>query len=309
LIRLEQDSLPPSTNDASTRETVPQGRGTIVAGPKTKEADPMTHESRRRRGFTLIELLVVIAIIAILAAILFPVFARARESARRSTCLSNLRQIGTATMMYLQDYDDTYPSGLVLAVPGPDTGGSFAVMYDKTPKASVVYSGNINGANGSFRLFEDRAKGFRTSVGEQLQPYIKNIGVFIDPNDPTGDRYASGRWNGAFTRLSYMWNGALGLGNNNCTATNKPMVQAAIEAPSSLQMVQDNWVAMHTPNESVLWWNICFADGHAKFTRWIDFAPGNATKHPWQGPWGWNFCNPQTPIAVDAPLPDGPPYR
>jgi prepilin-type N-terminal cleavage/methylation domain-containing protein len=284
LIRREQDSLPSPTNGASTPETVPDVRGKIVAGPKTKEADPMTHEWRRRRGFTLIELLVVIAIIAILAAILFPVFARARESARRSTCLSNLRQIGTATMIYLQD-------------------------YDKTPKASVVYSGNINGANGSYRLFEDRAKGFRTSVGEQLQPYIKNIGVFIDPNDPTGDRYASGRWNGAFTRLSYMWNGALGLGNSNCTATNKPMVQAAIEAPSALQMVQDNWVAMHTPNESVLWWNICFADGHAKFTRWIDFDSANATKHPWQGPWGWNFCNPQTPLAVDAPLPNGPPYR
>ena len=83
----------------------------------------------------------------------------------------------------------------------------------------------------------------------------------------------------------------------------------AIGAPSALQMVQDNWVAMHTPNESVLWWNICFADGHAKFTRWIDFTPGNATKKPWQGPWGWNFCNPQQPIPVDQPLPAGPPYR
>jgi prepilin-type N-terminal cleavage/methylation domain-containing protein/prepilin-type processing-associated H-X9-DG protein len=64
---------------------------------------------RDRHGFTLIELLVVIAIIAILAAILFPVFAQARESARQSNCLSNMRQIGTATMMYVQDYDETYP--------------------------------------------------------------------------------------------------------------------------------------------------------------------------------------------------------
>src|ERR1051325_9917038 len=63
-----------------------------------------------RFGFTLIELLVVIAIIAILAAILFPVFAQARESARMSSCLSNLKQIGTGTMMYIQDYDEKYPN-------------------------------------------------------------------------------------------------------------------------------------------------------------------------------------------------------
>ena len=61
---------------------------------------------RRRDGFTLIELLVVIAIIAILAAILFPVFARARENARKATCQSNLKQLGSAMMMYSQDYDE-----------------------------------------------------------------------------------------------------------------------------------------------------------------------------------------------------------
>jgi len=60
----------------------------------------------KRRGFTLIELLVVIAIIAILAAILFPVFAKARDAARRSTCLSNTKQIGTGILMYAQDYDE-----------------------------------------------------------------------------------------------------------------------------------------------------------------------------------------------------------
>src|SRR5712692_9762187 len=63
---------------------------------------------KKRNGFTLIELLVVIAIIAILAAILFPVFAQARDKARQATCLSNGKQIGLAQMMYAQDYDETF---------------------------------------------------------------------------------------------------------------------------------------------------------------------------------------------------------
>ena len=63
----------------------------------------------KRSAFTLIELLVVIAIIAILAAILFPVFAQAREAARKSSCQSNLKQLATATLMYKQDYDERFP--------------------------------------------------------------------------------------------------------------------------------------------------------------------------------------------------------
>jgi len=77
---------------------------------------------RRRAGFTLIELLVVIAIIAILAAILFPVFASAREKARSISCLAHMRQIGTAVAMYAQDYDETL-------VPGNVAGG-FGVYFD-----------------------------------------------------------------------------------------------------------------------------------------------------------------------------------
>ncbi len=68
-----------------------------------------THSALRPRGFTLIELLVVIAIIAILAAILFPVFGRARENARRSSCLSNTKQVGLAALQYIQDYDEILP--------------------------------------------------------------------------------------------------------------------------------------------------------------------------------------------------------
>jgi len=98
-----------------------------------------------RRGFTLIELLVVIAIIAILAAILFPVFAQARESARKTQCLSNLKQIGTAWMMYAQDYDER----------------------------TLINTWNSNTDLGEKRrIFSVR-----------LQPYVKNEQLFVCPSD------------------------------------------------------------------------------------------------------------------------------
>lgn len=77
---------------------------------------------KRSTGFTLIELLVVVAIISILAAILFPVFARARENARRASCLSNLKQLGLAMMQYVQDHDERYPHNVISSENTPPDG-------------------------------------------------------------------------------------------------------------------------------------------------------------------------------------------
>jgi prepilin-type N-terminal cleavage/methylation domain-containing protein len=111
-----------------------------------------------RSAFTLIELLVVIAIIAILAAILFPVFAQARESARKTACLSNTKQLGTGVMMYVQDYDETYPSN----------------SWDGTPVGASDTEWGAAGANQ--KVF--------TRWPLTVMPYIKNKGVFVCPSDP-----------------------------------------------------------------------------------------------------------------------------
>ena len=110
------------------------------------------------RGFTLIELLVVIAIIAILASILFPVFARARENARRSSCQSNLKNIGLGFQQYLQDYDELFPIGTTSVAAGwgsyqlqPYIKSTqvFACPSDSVVDATHIYSFGYNSQIGT----------------------------------------------------------------------------------------------------------------------------------------------------------------
>ncbi|MBC7529256.1 MAG: DUF1559 domain-containing protein [Chthonomonadaceae bacterium] len=162
-------------------------------------------------GFTLIELLVVIAIIAILAAILFPVFARAREQARKTACLSNMKQIGTALQMYAQDYDETY-----------------APRYG---------SGDVS----------DFENGFQRSWKNMLNVYIKNRDVFKCPSNPTalkGDLI----WNGTKSTTGYyaggysMWLPDEWLSGQMGHGAAYPQQMAGVEAPaSSLIILETSW--------------------------------------------------------------------
>src|ERR1041385_6056660 len=115
-----------------------------------------TNTRKPRSGFTLIELLVVIAIIAILAAILFPVFAQAREKARAVSCLSNMKELGLAFAMYLQDYDE-------VVLP----------RYQACPSTGPV----------------DKTQLLWTAT---LQPYIKNKQIFICPS--SSNAYYCDQW-------------------------------------------------------------------------------------------------------------------
>jgi prepilin-type N-terminal cleavage/methylation domain-containing protein/prepilin-type processing-associated H-X9-DG protein len=110
---------------------------------------------RQRQGFTLIELLVVIAIIAILAAILFPVFAQAREKARSAACISNLKQLGTAAVMYQQDYDGKFVPNFYYNGGTSASGGPLYWWYDLCQpymKSDPLYTCPSDGAPGSYNF-------------------------------------------------------------------------------------------------------------------------------------------------------------
>ena len=139
----------------------------------------MQTPTQKSAGFTLIELLVVIAIIAILAAILFPVFAQAREKARAISCISNLRQLGTATLMYAQDYDEQlYPHRFNCT-----SGGSFI-------NCPQYFDGNGNKTSEASRFTGGALQRYYWCF--LLNPYVKNYQVFACPSNPSSFTPVSG---------------------------------------------------------------------------------------------------------------------
>jgi len=226
---------------------------------------------RKQNGFTLIELLVVIAIIAILAAILFPVFAKAREKARQTSCLSNMKQIGLGFAQYTQDYDEKYSSRFICV---------------DTPCHEYSYR-------------------------YALQPYIKNNQIWKCPSNPSTNLDEGSRNDAPApnTKVStnYVLNDAESVYNN--AGTGGPSL-AQVQAPAQkiLQCELRNqdwndyaspwWCSGNDPNQAgggnftqgyaghVRQWNLLFYDYHAKAQR------PTGTANPFNE-WALSTDNPQ----------------
>lgn len=227
--------------------------------------------TKQKSGFTLIELLVVIAIIAILAAILFPVFARARENARRTSCLGNMKQIGLAVMQYAQDFDEHYP--LSVWQVGDLSGTTNQVQSPRVPGTPAGTYGNA----GTY------------SFMDFLFPYIKSLQVFDCPSFvnpyPTSTTWKDPSSYGYNTYLSGYRQGEASY------PSYPPLSMAAIKRVAETVMILDHPYAIHAtpgaycstsstgfqnptrfPYYDMVWphfegGTVVFADGHAKWYK------------------------------------------
>ncbi len=226
-----------------------------------------------KRGFTLIELLVVIAIIAILAAILFPVFARAREKAKSQSCLSNVKQLGLGCIMYASDYDGKFPKRITgaatpIACPFADHGGDPRDEYPYIFWMDMIY------------------------------PYVKNEQLFVCPARPKGLGY----------RCGYGLNREFDLANSG-----HGLKDAEIQKPAEFVLLTDRnshwgfttrvywWYPWAVPGKYYWIWhyragggpkhmdgmNVAFVDGHAKYVHW---STGSLMSKSYGGPWYWTLA-------------------
>jgi len=227
--------------------------------------------NRTRRGFTLIELLVVIAIIAILAAILFPVFAQAREKARMSSCTSNMKQLGNAFVMYASDYD--------------------GLMMDGNWTAGIA---DVSGWPADPAVVIDEKNGWPAYI----MPYVKNRMIFDCPTSM--DRIMSQTINGIDG--NYVWNEEacddagdmldnIGQGVPASIIIAMDGGDSAIENKTSLEaMLIDDLDSQKAdteqPNRHQNQACAVFADGHAKTLKKGDMLSG---WRKFEAPWGINW--------------------
>lgn len=282
-------------------------------------AIPSSH-SANKQGFTLIELLVVIAIIAILAAILFPVFAAAREKARQTTCASNLKQDALAILQYEEDYDEVLPQGEV------NLGG--ATGWSANPATGAVYFFGTPGGGPHSDSFWSNS----------IQPYIKSYLTYYCPDTPQENVFAEPTpvspwitytYNGDLTSLNesrivepsgiiLLWSGIEknSAGENAfanpapyCPNAGQPCVIQPYNANCQASTANGATDFMYAFNgfSSYSKWvhgngdNFAFCDGHVKWTA----LEGDPNHDPWVNTgssgsildstgnysWTWNGCD------------------
>lgn len=222
--------------------------------------------TQAKKGFTLIELLVVIAIIAILAAILFPVFGRARENARRSSCQSNLKQIALGVKQYVQDYDERFP--LVTAADTNNlTNRGWAVALQPYLKSTQIFqcpSETVAGANGNTTDVNYGGAGFTDYwYNQKLSGKGESAVEYISSTVMNGD--------GTSSTSAYAFDGitisdAADYQDNNPanTSTTFPytMNAAGIRSNSVIPAGKGDFGQRHLDGL-----NYAFADGHAKWYK------------------------------------------
>jgi len=239
-------------------------------------------------GFTLIELLVVIAIIAILAAILFPVFAQARESARLTQCASHLRQIGQAILMYSDDHDETLP-------PRRDfLDGNFAVNYCRTWKHLILsYHKNADifrcPTNPASRVPDEAAE---CPQNQLVQPRFMRGYFYYLPFFLSGLPVASAgwwQWAGVrYARFTHPTNAILVGENKDHFPDYGPWI--AFHRPGTWgPEPYSNWGANHRGSDYHS--TIVFADGHVKYIHWNKTCPVVNSENS-TNMWQYNPCNP-----------------
>jgi prepilin-type N-terminal cleavage/methylation domain-containing protein/prepilin-type processing-associated H-X9-DG protein len=239
----------------------------------------------QRRGFTLIELLVVIAIIAILAAILFPVFQKVRENARRTSCLSNEKQLGLALIQYTQDYDEFYPSGVAGEAYGLGWGGkiysfvkstavfkcpddSYSPANTADTAISYAYNAALSrtdsaagvplGASGALAKLTAPAKTVILAECSRLPVRLMNtpdLSASYGNESPATEGFQV-----------YTFPVSYGIGGSLATGNLSPNFSYAADSAN---------LPRHTDGA-----NYALADGHCKYLRPSQVSPGNAATDP-----------------------------
>lgn len=247
------------------------------------------HQPLTRRAFTLIELLVVIAIIAILAAILFPVFGRARENARRASCLSNQKQLMLGTIQYSQDYDEKYPL-IYMTVEGTNVGWNQMIMPYIKSKQVYVCASDVNPDTPGPSWFGTNPSGY---VSPFHTSYLVNVQTGLGPGDKPHNTLAS--INSPSTTV-YMCDGGMQTTATAPYVTSSSKVKPGAwiledpvkdcnsgsgcgDFPPQTQQATGDWAgpSVRHFDGSV----VGFFDGHAKWMRPSAWYYGNS---PWMDP-------------------------